>query len=86
MKGHRAFKKFLRVILIQRLEVLKKENCSKILKDIEERELATINDIQLGQEDHISDMPTSSIAKSKSHLTERDQSQGQTDGYHTPHR
>jgi hypothetical protein len=46
-------------MLSNRITTLQQIKMNEFLKDIEEREMANINDIQLGDEDRISKMPVS---------------------------
>lgn len=54
---HKAFKEALYILLQDRQNTLDAIDFKEIIKDIEDRELANINDLQLVDEDRISDMP-----------------------------
>lgn len=86
LASHKEFKKSVSTLLKQRLEAVKRVNCSKVIRDIEDRELANIIDIQVGDADHISELPTSTAAKSKQQITERNisTSSNNIDSYRTP--
>lgn len=56
---HKAFKEAIFLMLTKRITDLQQTNMTEFFKDIEDRELANINDIQLGDEDRISRMPVS---------------------------
>jgi hypothetical protein len=56
---HKAFKEAIVLLLTNRITSLQHINMTEFFKDIEDRELANINDIQLGDEDRISRMPVS---------------------------
>lgn len=63
---HKAFKEAIVILLTNRITSLQQINMTEFFKDIEDRELANINDIQLGDDDHISTMPLSVLPVLKS--------------------
>jgi len=66
---HKAFKEALVNMLMNRIWDLQQINLQDFFRNIEDRELANIIDIQLGDEDKISLMPESSAPKLKPFIT-----------------